>query len=198
MGIINKILTGFLYDGGPLALASAPWKNNARAIYGFNAAGTAYQVFKPGNRFNSLTELRQDGSYTLEAVAPGFELPGATLAIVPAGPALGWPAVGSVPQAGPISVTDIATSGDSTFGYRLFFTASSSDASDLDLLLIGEGTMATRSSGNATGQVIRLSATPVQFTVFVAAPGGPTEERIAWLINRNGSVHHIRYTVTQR
>ena len=86
MSTISKSLLGFLFDGAPVALAAAPWKNNVRAIYGFNAASNGYQMFKPGNAFNSLTELVQDGSYILDALTPRFELPGATLAVAPASP----------------------------------------------------------------------------------------------------------------
>lgn len=55
--------SGFIFNGATLALASAPWKSNVRAVYGFNAGGDGYQVFKPANQFNSLTELKQDGVY---------------------------------------------------------------------------------------------------------------------------------------
>jgi hypothetical protein len=84
MSTISKSLTGILFNGAALALASAPWKNNVRAIYGFNAAGNGYQVFKPTSGFNSLTHLSQDGVYIVDAATPGFELPGATLTASPA------------------------------------------------------------------------------------------------------------------
>ncbi|QKG55200.1 hypothetical protein GKZ68_00225 [Hymenobacter sp. BRD128] len=83
MSTINKSLMGFIFNGAALALASAPWKNNVRAIYGFNAAGSGYQVFKPASAFNSLTQLSQDGVYIVEAATPGFELPGATVQASP-------------------------------------------------------------------------------------------------------------------
>ena len=79
MSTISKNLSGFIFNGAALALASAPWKGNVRAIYGFNAAGNGYQVFKPANQFNSLTQLVPDGVYIVEAATPGFELPGAVL-----------------------------------------------------------------------------------------------------------------------
>jgi hypothetical protein len=85
MSIISKQLSGFIFNGATLALASAPWKGNVQAVYGFNAGGNGYQVFKPANQFNSLTELKQDGVYILDATTTGFELPGATLtATIPA------------------------------------------------------------------------------------------------------------------
>jgi hypothetical protein len=79
MSTISKQLSGFIFNGATLALASAPWKSNVRSVYGFNAGGNGYQVFKPGNQFNSLTELKQDGVYIVDASTTGFELPGATL-----------------------------------------------------------------------------------------------------------------------
>ncbi len=82
MSTISKSLTGFIFNGAAVALASAPWKDNVRAIYGFNSAGNGYQVFKPASQFNSLTQLSQDGVYVVEAATLGFELPGATLTAV--------------------------------------------------------------------------------------------------------------------
>lgn len=79
MSLINKPLVGILFSGATLALASAAWRGNVRAIYGFNAAGTSYTVFKPSNTFNSLTQLVADGTYILDVATPGFELPGAVL-----------------------------------------------------------------------------------------------------------------------
>jgi hypothetical protein len=79
MSTISKSLTGILFNGAALALASAQWKSNVRAIYGFNASGNGYQVFKPASGFNSLTHLSQDGVYIVDAATPGFELPGAVL-----------------------------------------------------------------------------------------------------------------------
>lgn len=77
MSLISKSLVGILFSGAAVALASAPWKGNVRAIYGFNASGNGYTVFKPANAFNSLTQLVPDGSYILDVATPGFELPGA-------------------------------------------------------------------------------------------------------------------------
>jgi len=48
-------------------------------VYGFNAAGNGYTVFKPASTFNSLTKLVQDGSYIVDAATTGFDLPGAVL-----------------------------------------------------------------------------------------------------------------------
>jgi hypothetical protein len=83
MSTISKKLVGFLYSGDAQALASASWKTNANAVYSINSAGTGYQVFKPGNTFNSLTQLVPDGVYILDAAKLGFELPGATLTAGP-------------------------------------------------------------------------------------------------------------------
>jgi len=79
VSIISKSLSGIIFNGAALALASAPWKNSVRAIYGFNGPGNGYTVFKPTSNFNSLTQLSQDGVYIVDAATPGFELPGATL-----------------------------------------------------------------------------------------------------------------------
>jgi hypothetical protein len=79
MSIINKGLQGMLFNGTDLDLASASWKGKVSAIYGFNAAGNGYTVFKPASAFNSLTKLVQDGAYIVAASTPGFELPGAVL-----------------------------------------------------------------------------------------------------------------------
>jgi hypothetical protein len=79
MSIISKSLSGIIFNGVALTLASAPWKNNVRAIYGFNGLGNGYTVFKPTSNFNSLTQLSQDGVYIVDAATPGFELPGALL-----------------------------------------------------------------------------------------------------------------------
>lgn len=90
MSTISKKLVGFLYSGVAQALASASWKGNVNAVYGFNSGGTGYQVFKPGNAFNSLTQLVPDGMYILDAAKLGFDLPGAILtASTAAGPAAG-------------------------------------------------------------------------------------------------------------
>lgn len=90
MSTISKKLLGFLYSGAAQTLASAAWKGNVNAVYGFNSGGTGYQVFKPGNTFNSLTQLVPDGVYILDANKLGFDLPGAVLtASIAAGPAAG-------------------------------------------------------------------------------------------------------------
>ena len=90
MSTISKKLVGFLYSGAAQTLASAAWKGNVNAVYGFNSGGTGYQVFKPGNTFNSLTQLVPDGVYILDANKLGFDLPGAVLmASTATGPAAG-------------------------------------------------------------------------------------------------------------
>ena len=76
MSRITKKLSAFTFAAPALVLASAPWKNNVGALYGFTADGTGYTVFKPGNRFNSLAQLEDTGSYILDAATVGFELPG--------------------------------------------------------------------------------------------------------------------------
>lgn len=80
MSIINKQLAGLVFGGAPLALAAAPWKNNVRVIYGFNAGGNGYTSFKPGSQFNSLTQLVADGVYIVDSVTLGYDLPGGALA----------------------------------------------------------------------------------------------------------------------
>ncbi len=90
MSTISKKLVAFLYSGAAQTLASAVWKGNVNAVYGFNSGGTGYQVFKPGNTFNSLTQLVPDGMYILDANKLGFDLPGAVLtASAATGPAAG-------------------------------------------------------------------------------------------------------------
>jgi hypothetical protein len=79
MSTISKSLTGFIFNGASLALASAAFKGNLNTVYGFNSAGTGYTSFKPGNTFNSLTQLSQDGVYIVDAKTTGFDLPGALL-----------------------------------------------------------------------------------------------------------------------
>lgn len=90
MSTISKKLLGFIYSGAAQTLASAAWKGNVNAVYGFNSGGTGYQVFKPGNTFNSLTQLVPGGVYILDANKLGFDLPGAVLTVsAAAGPAAG-------------------------------------------------------------------------------------------------------------
>lgn len=100
MSTISNQLTGFIFNGAALALASAPWKDKVRAIYGFTASGRGYQVFKPTNGYNSLTQLSQDGVYIVDAATPGFELPGAVLTAGPPATSLG---------PGPLSIGDCYT-----------------------------------------------------------------------------------------
>jgi archaellum component FlaF (FlaF/FlaG flagellin family) len=85
MSTISKKLSGLLYNGTDLALASAPFKGNLNAVYGFNADGNGYTVFKPVSNFNSLTKLVQDGSYIVDAATTGFDLPGAVLTATSSG-----------------------------------------------------------------------------------------------------------------
>lgn len=84
MSQINKNLSGFLYNGADLELATALFKSQIGIIYGFNPAGTAYTSYKPTSQFNSLSMLRRDGFYILSTPTPGFELPGAALVASPA------------------------------------------------------------------------------------------------------------------
>ncbi|MFD1469399.1 hypothetical protein ACFQ48_14300 [Hymenobacter caeli] len=129
MSTISKPLSGFIFNGAALALASAPWKNNVRALYGFNTAGTSYQVFKPTSQFNSLTQLAQDGVYIVDAATPGFELPGATLTA--AGSAdMGGAGLG----AGPLSFAtfDVTNNGGNV---QLHVNVASTDAGDHAVLV---------------------------------------------------------------
>ncbi len=96
MATISKALSGILFNAASLTLATAPWKNNVRAIYGFNPAGNGYQLFKPGSLFNSLTELVRNGVYIVDAGTLGFDIADALITVPAAVPAgLG---------AGPLSV----------------------------------------------------------------------------------------------
>lgn len=101
MTIITKNLVGLLFNGATQALASASWKTKVNAVYGFNAAGNGYQVFKPTSQFNSLTELVQNGSYILDAAVLGFDLPGAMLT------------AGVAPGPGPMSLAGFRLSSNS-------------------------------------------------------------------------------------
>ncbi|MGI4822600.1 MAG: hypothetical protein ACRYFV_15430 [Janthinobacterium lividum] len=126
MSTINKKLVGFLYSGAAQALATASWKANANTVYGLNKEGTGYQVFKPGNTFNSLTQLVPDGVYILDAAKLGFELPGATLA---AGAA-----------ASPLALLDFTATGQTLANNQQFinvdFTVSSTDLGDSGLAMV--------------------------------------------------------------
>ena len=88
MSTLSKKLSAFLFAGPAQVLASAPWKNNAAALYGFTADGTGYTVFKPASTFNSLSQLDPNGAYILDAATVGFELPGAALTAGGAGAAV--------------------------------------------------------------------------------------------------------------
>lgn len=77
MSTISKSLSGFIFNGASLTLASAPFKGNLNTVYGFNSAGNGYTSFKPGNAFNSLTQLSQNGVYIVDAKSTGFDIPGA-------------------------------------------------------------------------------------------------------------------------
>jgi hypothetical protein len=121
MSIINKGLMGFLFSGSPLALASASFKANLNSISGFNAAGTGYTSFRPGNTFNSLTELKQDGSYIVDAKTTGFDIPGAVLTSVTG---LG---------AGPLSAT--CTMGHDSGGNDIAVVVTSTDTADRNFII---------------------------------------------------------------
>jgi hypothetical protein len=99
MSTITKSLSGFIFNGSALALASASFKGNLNSISGFNAAGTGYTSYRPTNAFNSLTQLQQDGVYIVDAKTTGFDIPGATLTAIIAAPSGG----GAGP--GPLSLT---------------------------------------------------------------------------------------------
>ena len=87
MATISKALSSILFNAASLTLATAPWKNNVRAIYGFNPAGNGYQLFKPGSNFNSLTELVKDGVYIVDAGTLGFDIADALITVPAAVPA---------------------------------------------------------------------------------------------------------------
>jgi hypothetical protein len=138
MSTISKQLSGFIFNGATLTLASAPWKAKVRAVYGFNAGGNGYRVFKPNSTFNSLTQLNQDGVYIVDASTTGFDLPGAVLTGA-GGPAtsnmvLGFnsfafssPAPGVVRTAfnlaGPAGSSSTVEVSDYSTGTRLFYDA---------------------------------------------------------------------------
>lgn len=118
MSTISKKLVGFLFSGPALALASAPFRGNVNALYGFNAAGTGYTSFNPANAFNSLAQLVPDGSYILDAKTTGFDLPGATFTA----------AAGL--RAGPLTVDQVSLNRDDDGGYLVSLRVRSSDADD--------------------------------------------------------------------
>ena len=125
MSAISKQLSGFIFTGAAVALASASWKGRVNAVYGFTSSGTGYQVFKPTSQFNSLTQLVADGVYIVDAATPGFELPGAVLtgSVAPAGTAgLG---------AGPLSFAECGVRP----GVMLDVSVGSSDPDDRVVLL---------------------------------------------------------------
>ncbi len=158
MSTISKQLSGFIFNGATLALASAPWKNNVRAVYGFNAGGDGYQVFKPANQFNSLTELKQDGVYIVDVATTGFELPGATLT-----------AVTTTASAGALTLTSFTHSFSSGFD-NITLSVSSPGETDNEYLLVFDspGSYSYKLALNDTitlsvpdvtvGQVITLTA----------------------------------------
>lgn len=192
MSTISKSLLGFLFNGATVTLAAAPWKNNVRALYGFNAAGTGYQVFKPGNRFNSLTGLNQDGSYILDALTPGFELPGATLAVAPVGPsapATTWPTPQTGVMAGSLRVTNVSAHA-TDLGKQLFFTAQSLDSLDLDLLLVSEALDAS-----LTLYCFTIPAGGSQYTLPLAASVAVGDTHTFTLVNRNGNAVSSSFTL---
>jgi hypothetical protein len=125
MSTISKKLVGFIYSGAAQTLASAAWKGNVNAVYGFNSGGTGYQVFKPGNSFNSLTQLVPDGVYILDANKLGFDLPGAVLT---ASAATG-------PAAAPLTLTSFMHSYSSSYD-NITLQVASPVATDSEYLLV--------------------------------------------------------------
>ena len=164
MSTINKKLVGFLYSGAAQALASASWKTNANAVYGFNSDGTGYQVFKPGNTFNSLTQLMPDGVYILDAAKLGFELPGATLTASSAGGT----------AAGTLTLDSFIHSFSSGYD-NISLQVSSPDATDTEYLLVFDSPGAY-SYKLAIGDAISLSvpntASGQVVTLTAVAPSG--------------------------
>ena len=191
MSTISKSLLGFLFNGATVALAAAPWKNNVRALYGFNAAGNGYRVFKPGNRFNSLTELVQDGSYILDAVTPGFELPGATLVVAPGGPpapATTWPTAGTGVLPSGLFLNNVSARANG--GQPLVsFSLEALDVTDRQLLVVITG------GYTQLAQVVDVAAnTYFQFNLDASNTVGSVVFVTA--ISRNGHVYTQRATVS--
>ncbi|WP_151087441.1 hypothetical protein [Hymenobacter baengnokdamensis] len=159
MSTISKQLTGFLFSGAAQVLASASWKTNANAVYGINSAGTGYQVFKPSNTFNSLTQLVPDGMYILDADKLGFDLPGATLTASTA----------TVPAAGALTLDSFLHSFSNGYD-NLTLQVSSPEATDKEFLLVFDSpgaysyklalndTISMSVPNVAVGQVITLTA----------------------------------------
>ena len=163
MSTISKNLSGFIFNGAALALASAPWKGNVRAIYGFNPAGDGYQVFKPANQFNSLAQLVPDGVYIVDAATTGFELPGAVLTA-------GAPAVAAM-ALGLNSFTHFFSGGYDNISLNV----SSPDATDRKYLLTFDSTGAYSYTLDL-GDTISLSVPNVSagqvVTLTAVAPSG--------------------------
>ncbi len=161
MSTISKQLSGFIFGGAALALASAPWKDRVRAVYGFNVGGNGYQVFKPASAFNSLTQLVPDGVYILDAATPGFELPGAVL--TGTAPDVPTPAVAA------LTLDSFSHSFSSGYA-NVSLQVSSPEASDKEYLLVFDSpgsysyklmlsdTISLSVPGVTMGQVVTFSA----------------------------------------
>lgn len=109
MSTITKKLGAILYGGPALPLAAAPFRSNLNAVYGFNASGTGYTLFKPTSSFNSLTQLVPDGGYIVDAATPGFELPGAVLT------------AGAGPSSSPMTLENVSLSLVAAGEYEISF-----------------------------------------------------------------------------
>lgn len=164
MSTISKKLVGFLYNGAAQALASAGWKTNVNAVYGINNEGTGYRVFKPGNTFNSLTQLVPDGMYILDANKLGFDLPGAVLA---ASAAVG-------PAAGALTLTSFLHSFSGGYD-NITLQVASPDASDKEYLLVFDS-LGAYSYKLALNDTVSLSVPSVAagqvVTMTAVAPSG--------------------------
>jgi hypothetical protein len=164
MSTISKKLVGFLYSGAAQTLASASWKANANAVYGINSEGTGYQVFKPGNTFNSLTQLVANGVYIMDAAKLGFELPGANLTASSAGGT----------AAGTLTLDSFIHSLSSGYD-NISLQVSSLDATDKEYLLVFDSPGAY-SYNLALGDSISLSVPNLSsgqvVTMTAVAPSG--------------------------
>ena len=172
MNTISKALQGIIFNGAALALASAPWKDKVRAVYGFTSSGTGYEVFNPASQFNSLTELQQDGVYILDVATPGFELPGAVLTAA---------ATAAGPVAGPLSLTEATFyMSDSEPGVR--FTIHSTDPTDLSFffsMLTPEGRYLDMGTGTGSFTQVDLPYAAPWSQGFNGLPSGQYTIQVA-------------------
>lgn len=163
MSTISKSLSGFIFNGSALVLASAAFKSNLNTVYGFNSAGTAYTSFKPGNIFNSLTQLVQDGVYIVDAKTPGFELPGAML-------------TATSPVVNPLSLPSFAVAKDDG-GATISCTLNSTDSQDTNVqLTIAQGddilsSMGMSSPGADSESYFALAPNTAYRAIFVTNMG---------------------------